>query len=44
MASPSLSGSVANNISSEFFELLTRYQEIVSKGLGILGIKPKLKM
>ena len=33
-----------NNISSEFFELLTRYQEIVSKGLGILGIKPKLKM
>ena len=33
-----------SNISKESYELLTKYQEVVSSGLGILGIKPKLKM
>jgi len=33
-----------DNISFELHNFLLKYQETVSKGLGILGIKPKLKM
>ena len=33
-----------DNISLELHNFLLKYQETVSKGLGILGIKPKLKM
>ena len=33
-----------NNLSEEAQSLLKKYQLVLSEGLGILGIKPKLKM
>jgi len=32
------------NINEHLYALVTNYQDVVKKGLSILGIKPKLKM
>ena len=33
-----------NNLTEDAQSLLKKYQLVISEGLGILGIKPKLKM